>query len=557
MFVGAGPEIWGSTDAGRTWVKCDNIGGKIKSFLINNKVMFAAINNGIYISDDYGKTWSLKNKGLPGGEVLSFCGGSTAGKTVIYCIVNNDAYRSFDKGENWESAMGRGIKTKEAYNKVVCAENNPDIIYLNTPSEFLVFKSGDSGNNWKNCYFPSVESGNVNIGWLSYEYGTGWGGPFNTGFNINPANPDYVAGTNYGEIILTIDGGKTWKQIYSKPVDTPKKGARWTSTGLEVTAAWNYYIDPHDNIKHYICYSDIGFARSEDGGKTWVHSVDGNPWRNTIYELAFDPDNAGVIYAAASKQHGIPYWPNIEIIKYGGGVIKSVDYGKTWASISKGLPDKPATSIIKDNNTIFAAMFGDGVYRSDDKGETWVKKSNGLGNSENMHVFSLKLHKNGDLFCSITGKRTGGKFPVPGGLYKSTDKGDNWGLLKELHWTTNFDVDPDNSYVIYLAGCAIPGGHDEGGVYKTVDGGKVWDKLNIDFPVEYLNYVHVYGIFINPEKTSSIYITTGTHGMFHSNDNGKTWKEVDGFPFIGTTRITWDKDNMYVSTQGAGVWKNK
>jgi hypothetical protein len=39
----------------------------------------------------------------------------------------------------------------------------------------------------------------------------------------------------------------------------------------------------------FIAYTDIGFARSTDAGRTWFWQTV-RPLRNTTYELAFDPD---------------------------------------------------------------------------------------------------------------------------------------------------------------------------------------------------------------------------------------------------------------------------
>ena len=34
-----------------------------------------------------------------------------------------------------------------------------------------------------------------------------------------------------------------------------------------VTTTWHYYIDPCESNRHYIAYTDIGFARSLDAGQ--------------------------------------------------------------------------------------------------------------------------------------------------------------------------------------------------------------------------------------------------------------------------------------------------
>ena len=94
---------------------------------------------------------------------------------------------------------------------------------------------------------------------------------------------------------ITRDGGKTWAAAHTSSAEEPGrrgKGMRWVNTGLVVTTVWNYYLDPFEPDRHYIAYTDIGYARSTDAGKTWYWQT-GKPLRNTTYELAFDPRDAG------------------------------------------------------------------------------------------------------------------------------------------------------------------------------------------------------------------------------------------------------------------------
>src|SRR5205085_2275642 len=146
------------------------------------------------------------------------------------------------------------------------------------------------------------------------------------------------------------DGGAAWKPVYSRlsldPV--PGVGRRSRSIGLEVTSSWQFDFDPHDPARAYICYTDIGFARSVDRGETWSHATRGIPWANTVYQTAFDPAVAGLLYAACSNQHDIPHWTSIEGPRDEGGVCVSRDWGATWAPIGTGLPNAPATSIVLD-----------------------------------------------------------------------------------------------------------------------------------------------------------------------------------------------------------------
>jgi len=193
-----------------------------------------------------------------------------------------------------------------------------------------------------------------------------------------------------------------------------------------------------------------------------------------------------------------------------------------------------------------------------------VKKSNGLGNPGNLHALQVEVHpKTGDLYCSITAHRHGSDFPVPGGLWKSTDGGETWtDLTSELRlaWPANFVVHPENPDIIYLAAATIPGGR-QGGLYKTADGGKTWTRLLRDEDFAKTGgqgYVHVLYVNLHPDNPDYVYLGTAGHGLWVSQDAGKTWQRFEVFPFASVTNVTFDPQDtevMHVATFGGGVWE--
>ncbi|OGF50859.1 MAG: hypothetical protein A2231_12710 [Candidatus Firestonebacteria bacterium RIFOXYA2_FULL_40_8] len=566
MFAGTATNAYMSTNAGVTWSVCPSVSGTVVGFLVDqassvsNRTCFAATSTGVWRSDNHGAAWTSKITGLPASpSLVSFSGGSTASKIVIYCVEasSDDIYKSINKGDNWTSAMGTGIDASQPYSQVIAADAFPDTIYVN--HEFVsytdkIYKSTDNGTNWQSVYSPSTSGGNVELGWGDYEIHVN---PLSRGFTINPADANQVLGS-YTFNYMTTNGGTSWKQMYTKYADTgvPAAGKKWSSRGIEVTSTWNYNIDPSDANKHYICYTDIGFARSDDAGVSWTLSRTGSPWLNTFYQIAFDPDTPGVIYGAASNDHDLPFYPYTDS-DLPGGAVKSTDYGKTWTSISTGLPTgsspcTPATSIVIDpsDKALYITMFGDGVYKSIDKGNTWTKKSTGLAIGANKHVYSVRVHNDGTLFCNIAVRRIGGLLPDPGGLFKSTNKGETWTNISAscpLYWQMEYDVHPADSNIIYMGAY----GHGEGGIYKTSNGGTSWSKLTL--PVsDPLGFSPC----IDPMTPSTVYFT-GHSGTFVSYDSGSTWAELTGIPYGNTTRVTFDsfKNAMYFTTFGGGIWK--
>ena len=583
MFAGTNSASFFSIDTGTTWTTCSPVAGKSLGFFAmkssaDGQFWCTATDEAVYISFDGGALWTSSVSGLPQGGLKSFSGGTTGeGTCVLYCVTaeTDDAYRSLDRGTTWTRCMGTGIDDGSPLLSVVCPVNSGSIVYVNNDDDYAIFKSSDTGITWTQVYAPSLSDGNVEAGWLTYEWGPGWGGPLNLGFSVNSHYPAAVMGTNYGETILTRDGGTSWQQVYSSFVDdgSPAKGKRWTSRGLEVTTVWHYYIDHSDPKKHYICYTDIGCGRSEDGGATWTFGAKGSPWQNTFYEMAFDSSQSGTIFAAAAGQHDIPYWTQSDGPKAAGGVVKSTDFGKTWTSVSSGLPDAsqkiPARSIVMDqaDKCLYVSMFGNGVYRSTDNGASWIKKSTGLAVGDNRHVCGLMLHGNKSLFCLISARRIGSRdFPDGGGLFKSTDKGESWTNIatkveenNPLFYPTGFCVHPTDPAVIYLAAINTQG-HAQGGLYRTVDGGVSWSRIT--FPVkDQWETTAGLGVSLDPKNPGHIFFATESFGVLESSDTGKTWTEVAGLPFqtIILTEFDYSAGSvdpvLNICTYGGGVWR--
>jgi photosystem II stability/assembly factor-like uncharacterized protein len=571
------------------------------------RLVLVGTSEGVFRSDDSGSRWRDSSAGLPSRELRAFSGAANVegAKTTIYCTIPGTrsagtyaggVYRSLDHGVSWQTAMGAGINVKlgkqdnwgaddvPQYYLLGMAKDRPQTVWVTTagngywpPYHATIWRTDDGGANWRYTVVSDPRSSQMGVkpnlvpGWVALELGAGWGGA-PRGFTVNRANADQAMFTNDGEIYTTRDGGISWEAAYCQSATgdpaAAKAGTAWTSIGLEVTNSWQFAIDPHDPNRAYICYTDIGFARSLDRGHSWIHSVAGAPWRNTFYQIAFDPDVPGLIWAAASNQHDIPHWSNIEGVKGPGGVCVSRDYGATWQAANQGLPEAPATSIVVDPKSprtarvLYSAIYGNGVYKSADGGASWNPVVAQPGSQLNRHVYRLKLQSTGALFCSITGKREGSKFPSPGGLFRTRDGGRSWEDLTaslDLKWPGDVELHPTDPATMYLAASTAPG-FEQGGLYKSVDYGKTWKRLirESDFPQELSSYTHALFVTLDPRDPETIYLGATTHGLFVSRDGGKRWAEMRGIPFAGAQRVAFDpgdSDALWVTTFGGGVWK--
>ena len=598
MLVGSRSGISRSLDGGQTWEPAVPVAGRPIGFHfdqtspVDTRTCFAATDQRVFRSDDAGATWHAVGRGLPH-PLVSFAGGSNrkSESCVLYCSAESGEangeltggiYRSDDRGENWARVMGEGIDLQTEqwedhpsqpaqYEFVLTTDVDPSRVYVSRGWGGRVFRSDDRGGHWRNLLFQHMDSPDFNVGPNYLIDERGGGGDTISGFGIDPADPNHVIVTDWMNCFITKDGGKTWASAHTRsaePAGRRGTGMRWIDTGLVVTTAWHYYLDPFEPNRQYIAYTDIGYARSTDAGKTWYWQT-GRPLRNTAYEIAFDPDTPGKLWAAFADLHDIPNANVISGRHYfanaSGGVGVSTDFGVTWRDTSQGLPPRSITSVIVDpkspkrTRTLYASAFEDGVYKSTDGGQTWVRKSQGLGApGVNMRVCRLILHPDGTLFCAVTGLRKDDQFVAEGpGLYRSTDGAETWqqtNRSQPLLWPKDYDVDPRDSRVIYL-GAADAGDQQEGGLYKTVDGGATWTRV--------ARKGHdCFGASINPRRPDWVYlcIAEGADdaGLWLSTDAGKTWRALEGLPFHSAQRVTFDpRDDsvIYVATFGGSVWR--
>ncbi|MHB8903378.1 MAG: WD40/YVTN/BNR-like repeat-containing protein [Thermoguttaceae bacterium] len=373
---------------------------------------------------------------------------------------------------------------------------------------------------------------------------------------------------------VTHDGGRSWfnGHTYPAPGAVPGPGSAWICNGLVVTTTWNYYIDPFESNRHYIAYTDIGMARSLDAGNSWIwwDKTTWAPWRNTCYEMAFDPQTPGKIWGAFSDVHDIPN-DNIISERHGherpGGVCISRDFTASWKHEATGIPAKAVTSVVidprsaKDARTLYAGVFDAGVFKSTDDGKTWTLKKEGLGDPMNMRVSRVALHPDGTLFAMICAKRPAAGKPLMSegvGLYRSTDGAETWqkvGASQLFLYPKDFSVHPGDSRKILVGTCDARGDDDSGGLWSTDDGGRSWRRIGRQGR-------QTFGGYFDPHHDGWIYMTLTEGapgaGLWLSRDRGHTWTAFDALPFSNIQRVVFDPANdrrIYLTTFGGSVWR--
>ena len=611
IFVGTETDTYLSRDSGSTWSKCGGISGYLFRVVVDRKspaqsrVYWIGTSAGIYRSDDDGRTFMKKMQGIAGQTLSGFAGGSNEKCTILYASVPCEAkdgklvggmFRSKNRGETWECCMNPriNVSTKRSseyasdlptYGWIACADKQPERAYVFCrgtsffpPNHTTIYRTDNAGDAWQPVFFSdprfkksdkrlgdSAAECNVETDWQTECWGQREQGEVR-GLEINPSNPDMVVLTQSRFIHATMDAGRTWHSPYAGTRQVDGQGRKqWANSGEVVTSSWNYTIDPFDKLNRFICYTDIGLARSVDGGKTWMplqfdlEKVIPRKWANSCYALAFDPGVTGRVWGAFSAMHDIP---NEFIFRRkgisSGGVAVSDDHGATWRKVN--LPvDGSAMSIAidpsspQDKRTLYVSMFERGIIHSTDNGASWAMMTNGLDPEGSKRSLNLVLHKDGTLFVATTAKNK--KSTVGVGLYRSMDKGETWTNIapaKKWAWIRDFTVNPDDSQTIL-----VPTSLLDPGLHRTTDGGKTWQTI-----YQANGQYHFYGAYYHPTHKGWIYLTCGESGeqgacgIHLSKDDGKTWAPFPKIPFQSIQRVSFDAGDpghIYLTTFGSSV----
>lgn len=118
--------------------------------------------------------------------------------------------------------------------------------------------------------------------------------------------------------------------------------------------------------------SDDGVLQmSPDGGNTWNRISDSFPKNLWVSRVVASAHSENRVYTALNGYRWDDFTPYLYI---------SDDRGKTWKSISKGIPTAPVNAFVEDpvNENLLFVGTDNGLYASLDRGRTWNALQNGM-----------------------------------------------------------------------------------------------------------------------------------------------------------------------------------
>ncbi|GJQ33560.1 MAG: hypothetical protein HBSAPP04_23990 [Ignavibacteriaceae bacterium] len=464
--AGSSGRLVKTTNGGASW---DSVGTGVTTTLNDvwasddgQTIMLATTAGNVRRTTDGGTTWATVNTGasyivqkiaVNGTNVL--VGGSAASSVTQVRL-------STDLGATW-TLVNTGITA----NSVVWDIDYTNGAWFVTGNSFDIFKSTDNGTSW-----TAISVLNPTQPWTSAYYAAAF----------SPTGDSLVAVGGFGLIQSKYGAAATptAHTFLAKPgtwYDTWSSGPNGTVIAVGAPTVANSSFDQ--------------IARSTNGGTTWALVPFSTTSTATFWSIDMVDNNLGFTSGTNSA------------------IYKTTNGGASWDSLaSTGLPVGATFRKIDfvDANTgwVFVSApstLTNFIYKTTDGGATWTAQSHGISAASAGQVYGAHM-RDANKGVLLTWE------PVP---YSTVDGGATWrrDTTKDDFGGFLYDVKMVDDSLGYMVGSS-------GRVYKTTNGGIMWDTLTVPTRSYTFNSLEL----INAQ-TVAIFGSTGTN--FITYDGGLTW----------------------------------
>lgn len=231
----------------------------------------------------------------------------------------------------------------------------------------------------------------------------------------------------------------------------------------------------------------------------------------------------------------------IYVASAGGGVWKSINAGVTFEPVfDKYIQSIGAVSIDQNNpDTVWigtgepwtrnSVSVGEGIYKTTNGGRTW--KLMGLENTERIARIQINPENPDIIFVAALGHLWNAN--EERGVYRTIDGGKTWDKVLYIDENTgcsDISIDHDNPSIIY-AGMwdhrrtphSFRSGGPGSGLYKSEDGGDNWTKMTEGLPNDTIGRI---AVDVSPANSNVVYafIESDSSAIYRSNDKGINWE---------------------------------
>jgi photosystem II stability/assembly factor-like uncharacterized protein len=468
---------------------------------------------GVWKSTDGGMTWKEINKGLPAPQRRGRIGIdiSLSDPDVLYLLL-----------DNYEIAYKAKPGELDSYNR-----QKEDVIKGAT-----VYRSDNSGESWRQVSGLTEET-RLYMERHSATYGWVFGQ-----IRVDPKdeNTVYTMGIQLNQ---STDGGATFKVLRGPHVD---------HHGL--------WIDP-DNPSYLLNVQDGGLTISYDRGVTWKHPIAELPLAQ-FYNVAYDFSVPFRVFGSVQDHHS--YYGTVDLSR-GRDRVHAVAFNPTLGAEGSSHAVDP-----RDNNTVYASIYYGILARAEADSypastrellpETYPDEPTLRGQWVAPTILSPH---NPDIIYH------GMQY-----VMMSRDRGDTWEIISpdltyndpkkmgDISYQTvqTLDESPLRAGLLYA-------GTDDGRIWRTKDGGKIWTELKPkNVPQRWVSR-----IVASKYDLGTVYMTqTGRRDddfqvyVWKSTDFGDTWTDISGNIPVGPVNVIREdpvkKDILYIGTD-ASVYISK
>jgi photosystem II stability/assembly factor-like uncharacterized protein len=490
----------------------------------NNSQRSVSYGNGVYRSDDGGKTW--KNVGLKTSEHIGRIVIDPKDSEVVYVAAqgplwgpggDRGLYKTTDGGKTWKKILS--ISDNTGVTDVVVDPNDPDTVYaaayqrrrhmwtlINGGPESALYKSTDAGATWNKLKngLPTVDIGRI-------------------GLAISPVDSNVLYATveaadRKGGIFRSSDRGGSWER----------------RNEYDVTAMYYSRIVADPKAVDRVYVMNVFLLVSDDGGRTL----------RRLGEKSKHVDNHEIWIDPKDNDH--------YLVGCDGGVYESHDRGANW-DYKRNLPITQFYDVTTDNATPFYNVYGGAQDNFSVGGPSRTRTASGITNSdwfvtnggdgfrsqvdpEDPNIIYAAL-QNGSLarFDKRTGERMGIQ-PQPG----RGEEPLRW------NWDSPFIVSPHLHTRLYFAADKLFRSDDRGDSWQVISGqlsrgldrdklpvmGRVWSMDAVAKNASTAFFGNASALAESPKKDGLIYVGTDDGLLQITEDGGKNWRKVDSIPGV-------------------------